>query len=718
MFLARPRFVATAILLCVLLAPRNGASSIGSWFRQGARNLVTSALAPSIQKFWGGAHDLAADLDQKIDKQLKTAASLTQQVVAQTDTALANRIGQVDRSLEARILQVDTSANALVRNALGEVDEISRRRIDQLGAVGTGLVKQLDATAQKTLRQADVILEARIDQLGTLVGDAVRQADAAIEARIDQLDEVAGRRLGNIDVIVTKQRLGLEQTLTRVAAIVGLLAFAVYAMQRLWQGYASAQRDPGYETAGRFGRVGLYRRHMGPPLLKGIAAAAVGVGVLHVAYQRLPLGADRQLHSLIAEHAAAYDASLASFDFTRARFHASQLEILDPAAASQHKARAAKADLFRLVFATPTVFASPEGQGAIAGQVSEIEALLGERADPDLLTVRAFVLWQTGEGREDEHVAASLCARALRLAPRGFPLAPLARNYVRAYLHAPYVGDAVRLGRDSEPVEVLRRLAAADDSVPDGFPLAHALAYNVLLQALDRSSTAAYLDMLKAHAGLVVARDQRDEAVAAAAKRQRLEAAREILRAWRAFDAGLRELPALERSASILAVFTLNDAVLVHALWFIERPETDELPPPLASIGSKPADVDLKVRLAPPRIAWARRYAAVIGSKALDVLEFEEAKRFERFEAELREFEQAYVSTLTNTEPTASEPASDQKLRAAIAAARLGLYVDSPEGRLPLATKLWPAQPLAHPTVAADMDEFHAAQAARVLRFL
>jgi hypothetical protein len=142
-----------------------------------------------------------------------------------------------------------------------------------------------------------------------------------------------------------------------------------------------------------------------------------------------------------------------------------------------------------------------------------------------------------------------------------------------------------------------------------------------------------------------------------------------------ALDAALLAAPQLAGDPAVLAVFRLNDAVLTRALWYLERPPAAGATAPLLdSLGDGLADVTLKLKLAPPRVAWARRYQTLIRGPGRQVFEFDESERFRDWEKWARELEEAHLAL---HRAPASAPA---RWRAAMAAAALGLYVDPAGG--------------------------------------
>lgn len=599
----------------------------------------------------------------------------------------------IQPALASTVADVDLRLGRQVQN-LGKVGE--QLVADLQGAVGGSVsqvledrIDQLDVLVASNLARANGVLERRTAQVNTLLEDRLTQADGIIKARLDQIDETLAVRLGNVDVIATKQRLGLEQSLLRIAVLVGILVFVVYVLRTLWSEVTRV--GPALTATTRSGRFFGYARSLAPRLLLQLVAAGLAIGVLAVLYERLPFGAGAQARDLAALHARELDASLARFDFARVRYHASQLEILVPEGSGQYQALATKADLLRDLVLRPGLLATTEGQGQLVSRLRALEARLGKRADPDLLTMKALVVWQTGGGKDDEHVAASLCARALRLAPGGFPLAPLARHYIRMFLHAPYLAPGTPYGRDRESLTDLRALAALPVAGADGFPLAPVVALDAAMAGVDAAVGAAYLDMVAAQAEVEAAvRRQRDlEAgrltvvnvtlahlptlepaqAAAAARARRNEAARRVVAAWSVFDDALGQIAGLDGSTTALAVFRLDDATYSRAAWFLAHPDASE-PAPLVSELTDPRD---RAALQPPRVRWERRYARVLAADVHGVAAFQEAARFQSFERTCRDFERLRIRY--ELEPQPQDALGVDEL-----AARLGLYVESASG--------------------------------------
>ncbi|HEY5282200.1 MAG TPA: hypothetical protein VIM14_05370, partial [Polyangia bacterium] len=411
---------------------KSGGRKLGQGLGQGAVEALQPALASTIATASQAAGTLVADVDTRLTRQVDHAGGVATKLVSETKGALDDSLDKVDHILEKRLLQVQTTA--------------------------AGLVQKLDNAVDRNLHTADKILKERSAQLGSIMSDSIQQADHALEQRISQLDEAVALRLGNVDVIATKQRLGLEETALHTGVLLGLLVFVIFVLLTLWKEYGKVQ----LAVAGKRGvqRTLGFLAGFAKPVLLRIAGAGIAVLVIYALADRLPLGARAQAAELAAMHRKEMTASLARFDFSRVRFHASQLEILVPEQGSYYQAMSGKAALLRDLVMRPALLATDSGVAQIVERVQALERQLGDRPDPDVLTMKALVLWQVGTSKRDEHAAASYSARAIRLAGGGFALAPLARHYIRAFLHAPYMAPDTPYGRDTESLLDLRVLAA------------------------------------------------------------------------------------------------------------------------------------------------------------------------------------------------------------------------------------------------------------------
>jgi hypothetical protein len=632
--------------------------------------------------------DRIAQTGGEIGKALDRADLVLKGQVASADAVVAARMAQADAMIVARIAQIDASASKLVAGALGQLDQTVR----DAQRVATGLVRALGKERQEALAQADAMLTARIEQIGDLLGRSLEDVDAVLEARFAQVDEAAGRRIANLDVIATKQSHAIEQSLLRIGALAALLLFVLFVLKRLYEDFDRFS-DQGDEAApARKIKVKVLGKTGGLFLLR-ILAGGIGALVIYALYLKLPLGAERRSAELLERHRRAFAASQAGLDFAGVRHYASQLVLLDPDRHATYRATERKFDLLRTVLSRPALLRDPGGIRSVVDEITALEKVLP--ADDDLDVLKAYISWHAGGSREDEREAAELCAQALSRGHSDFLLRPLAREYLVAFLHNP-PPDSDRT--DAVPITALRQAAAAAGEVDRGSAFAHVIAYDELLRELDARSWSAYLAMLDAHiayrrARALLPRGTAEPPLSAQAslsapaeavrraKQDRLDRAREVIGAWLEFDEGLRGDPALAGTNAGYAAFALNDAPLVHALWFDASPDARDLPGPIAAV----KDLALRARMVPVRVEWARRYGQPLDRPARHLLALEEAQRFQSFEQRTLAFAAAYLElggAHGGGEVAGPSPA---QLAVARAAGDLGIYVGAASGdRQPL----------------------------------
>ena len=326
------------------------------------------------------------------------------------------------------------------------------------------------------------------------------------------------------------------------------------------------------------------------------------------------------------------------------------------------------------------MLATREAVAEFQARVNALESSLGSRPDPDILVMHAIVRWEVGTTRSDEHVAASLGTRALRLAPRGFALAPLARAYVETYLDSPAANEG-SWSRDSATLDEMRNALAQSAPSSPVSPFAATVELAGQMRRLAHVSNEHYVAMVEAHVAVVAQsrRLPRNDDALKAALRCRATEAKAIVEAWQRFDASLVTFP--DRLA--LNAFHLNDAILTRASSFLENPGALSEPPRIEDIPAKPSTLGQRLRVAPARVAWARRYGSLFSGPLRPIVEFEEAERFRTWEHWAIELERASVQ---HALAAAGEERVLAAWRVALAATALALYVDSDGRRVPYAS--------------------------------
>jgi hypothetical protein len=199
--------------------------------------------------------------------------------------------------------------------------------------------------------------------------------------------------------------------------------------------------------------------------------------------------------------------------------------------------------------------------------------------------------------------------------------------------------------------------------------------------------------------------------------RDRLARAREVIEAWRSFDEQLESSPWLAGSATALAAFETNDAMLSRALYYEAAPDAAEQVAPL--IGQV-ADDKVRVRIAPLRVAWERRYTASFGGASVQLLRFEEAERFRQLELATRDLDRALIAYFTAIDAGVKGAELRPLGLEAARLAALGLTARASVGRGDRADELL-AEIGDRETVAidaADLESIREAQGQRHLHFL
>jgi hypothetical protein len=658
----------------------------------GRADLVADIIGYPLKAVFGSTLDKARDNANAVIKNGSALVGNVNTVVGNANALVNNAsgqlslheqriselIGQVDHTLEVRVLDIKTQASALVDDSLRQVKGVGEDLLAAAGKTGARLIEQADGAVSERLKQVDTILHQNSADINAMLEQRTSQIDQAVADRIAQADEAVGRRLGDLDVIASEQRLALERTVLRAAVLIGLVAFVVFVLRNLWLRFSELERAEIEQHRGAR-RTGFLLLKLAPALVTPALAALCGVALLAALYRWLPGDAVREADELVALHQRQLADSVARIDYARARLEASHLGYLDPERAARYTGLVEKTALIRDVSARPALLSSQAGVADFSQRLAISERLLGPRPDPDLLTLRALLDWKLGATRRAEHRAASLAARALQLAPRGFALAPLARAYVATFLQQPYLTPGAGENRDAASQGELEDALAVAAPVAADSPFAGLVELASRMRLLEAQSTQAYVALAEANALAIAA----DVAGKAAERREQLQLrsqrAAEVVKAWQDFD---RDLQRSERSwqGELLNLFELNDAVLTRALWYERHPEAlARRGTPLLRAGAALE----RVQLAPARIAWTRRYGDLVGERLRPIFEAEEAAQFQTWERWSIELEDALIA-VEESRAAKRDPAPNL-WRATVAAAALGLYVERSQQRVPYA---------------------------------
>jgi len=628
--------------------------------------LVPAAHANWFSKKVGGNIDLHKQIGDGI-------SAIAQPTISSAETASRNILDEADRRAGVRIDQVEGIANRQVGNVdvllehrIGQVDAIAATRLKQVETIADKEVKRIDAIATKSINDIDGRLKARVADVDALLKANIAGVDQILGTRIEQVDQIAERRFGNVDTLIAKASATLGGAVLRLLGFACLVIFAVAATWRIYKESTGAWPADGT----LFSRIATWWRKVRHRLTWQLACAAVSIAVLFVIFiQFIPVGTTEKLEQM---HLAEMHHSLSGLDLTEAKYHASQLKVLDPTN-SAYRGYVLKIDLLRDVLSRPALYQTAGGIQQTLARIEQAELQLGSQRDRDVETLKALILFRTNPSRGSEHDAAMLCAAALeRVVPEhfeagmfgrkkplhmpsdgGFALQPLALGYVENYLSHPLAevdaetdADAPKAYSTAQLSELVTKATTSGAAPKRALtPMSHVLTFDALVRGLMAKSVPAYRRMVEAQARKDIA--------------ARKTAAREVIAAWEEFDEALASHHSIDETSAAYAVFTLNDAVVTRARAY-EASNTLAIPPELSE-KSYPRPVD-RARLLPPRVIWAKRYLGVSGAMR-DVLTFQEAERFRTNEKAAIAFETAY--------------AKGDQFAAALAAAALGIDVDA-----------------------------------------
>ena len=102
---------------------------------------------------------------------------------------------------------------------------------------------------------------------------------------------------------------------------------------------------------------------------------------------------------------------LAMFNFKDAGYHAAQIKALDSTDARLAAAQI-KVELFRDVFRAPNGLQGINSLAQTVERIVEVQEAIGSNTDPDLQTLKGFILWRTANDKVLEHFGASCFAVA------------------------------------------------------------------------------------------------------------------------------------------------------------------------------------------------------------------------------------------------------------------------------------------------------------------
>lgn len=366
---------------------------------------------------------------------------------------------------------------ALGRN-VDKLDVVVGKNIEKFNADMQGLLTQGDQIMGKNIAAFDQTLQNNVQSLGFVIDGSVQGLDTALQASISSLDESFQKTVGGLDVVLSvKAAAAWEAMAKRIVAYGCIVVFFTICVWHIYETVVVMKK--GWKDLA-YRRIGF-----------GLAAlAAIVVGAYAI-----PSPNDKAIEKLTSRYLSEYNQALAVSDFRRAAYDAYILQVLDGGEAKS-QGMAQKAGVLRDVLLRPATYSSPESRLELSNRINIAYANLAERgpADPDLITLTAFVRAQTDPSINGLMVAANLCAMAVKSSQgqkdRTFALAPLAAHYIQSYLRAPVPNSDFEILFGESQEKVNERIAA-DGNLDKGILKFQYLPVEVLKGQLEAISTPA-----------------------------------------------------------------------------------------------------------------------------------------------------------------------------------------------------------------------------------
>jgi hypothetical protein len=341
---------------------------------------IGSMAQPTINAFETSGHRLIADADDRAAARLVQADTILAKQLSALDATASNQIANLDMRLEQRI---------------GQIDRVAAQRLDQVDQILDKNIQRVDATAAARIAQIDQILQARTTDVDAMLKADIRDVDERIGLRIEQLDQLTERRLGNLDTIATKSAATLSAALLRLVAFACLVIFAAAALWRTYVESAAAWPKAGSLIV----RLRTWWKAVHAKLFWQVSSAAICMVILFVAFATsLPIDGSPALQRA---HEADFHRSVNALDLINAKYHASQLKILDPPN-HIYRGYALKVDLMRDILTRPALYQTSAGLHETVARIEQAEAQFAPEHDSDIDTLKALLVFRTNPTRENE----------------------------------------------------------------------------------------------------------------------------------------------------------------------------------------------------------------------------------------------------------------------------------------------------------------------------
>ena len=311
------------------------------------------------------------------------------------------------------------AANAAADRATAKLDEVITRQkadfFEKLTELANSqralLITQLNDATQNALLGLDDILQRQL-----------READLLLESR-----------LGTLDVVLTKNTQELSSSLKRLLIFVLIFSALGYILWLLYVRKFVDNRP-----------IAPYLPRMGAILGLSLSLAAL-VYVVTLANDAIAR------KEVLSSFESNFGKSLKEQNFDYAVYYSTQLQFIDRFN-EKYNAQAEKARLLRDVFSRPALYRSANGARELLARLGNAQkgyVRATGRLDVDLNILYGFAIWQRGDDRFSEYVAASILADQLKQASESNgqdapTLLPFAVYYLTSYLANPLPDEVIQ----------------------------------------------------------------------------------------------------------------------------------------------------------------------------------------------------------------------------------------------------------------------------------
>ena len=601
---------------------------------------TAASFAPVVQDFENKGQNLIREFNARMDDR-----------IVQFDSLIGDRIDTLNIYMETRLVQFD----GIIKDNITYTDNLVGKRI-----------KDVDNAIGKNLLILDNIVKTSINDF-----------DEVLVERLDQFDEVVNKNFGLLDAGAIRFNYLFENAIIRVLIIGTFLFFVGYILLMLNRnGYFVKWTN---KNADRKSLLLEFSRKFILPA----GGVALILFLLSLVIHNIPGGPKHKIRQLVQAHEDQYDISLRSFDLKALANHAAHLAFLEPSN-KKYKSNLLKAEIVRELFTRPTLVKNPLLLRTLMNKIYSAENYLNT-IDPDLETIKSYIVWHHFEGSQKNYYSACLAASALKTG-KNFPLKELAVNYLRNYVEKPLVIE------NPEPVEGVilydvndlkstldANINALDD--PELISMRYVFDFNEMILSLSSNVDSLYINILNLNS---LIRNEKDQNIQRKLIENRQISAKEIIKEWDLFRRKLENNEFVKGSSALVSLFDLNDAIYTRAQ-FYQAQINSEIPKGLSSINHSSRPV-----FYPPRVEFSRKYLNDFNKVGRFIMEENEFSRYINYEKKLIDLEKLFLIYNEDDSQRSDQDTYDITIRVAELASEVGLYTQGKDNlKIPFFIKLY-----------------------------